>query len=76
MAARDATRLHEEYRLRLAMEKEVELAKIDAHRAVAGAQADVLAAGLATANIDIVGGESMFLDRLVGSIGLGKGLAK
>ncbi|MEV6276716.1 flotillin family protein [Nocardia sp. NPDC051832] len=72
----DATRQHEEYRLRLELNKEVELAKIDAHREVAHAQAEVLAAGLRQANIDIVGGESMFLDRLVGSIGLGKGMDK
>ncbi|MCP2319806.1 putative membrane protein YqiK, contains Band7/PHB/SPFH domain [Nocardia amikacinitolerans] len=70
----DATREHEEYRLRLELEKEVELAKVHAHREVAAAQAKVLATGLEQANIDIVGGESVFLDRLVGSIGLGKGL--
>lgn len=72
----DATRDHEEYRLRLELEKEVELAKVSAHREVAEAQAMVLAAGLEKANIDIVGGESVFLDRLVGAIGLGKGLDK
>lgn len=70
----DATREHEEYRLRLELEKEVELAKVNAHREVAEAQANVLATGLSEAKIEIVGGESMFLDRLVGSIGLGKGL--
>ncbi|MFR9752987.1 flotillin family protein [Nocardia sp. 004] len=70
----DATREHEEYRLRLELEKDVELAKLHAHREVAEAQAKVLATGLENADIDIVGGESMFLDRLVGSIGLGKSL--
>ncbi|MGS2809716.1 SPFH domain-containing protein [Nocardia sp. MW-W600-9] len=70
----DATREHEEFRLRLQMQKDVELATVQAHRDVAQAQADVLATGLQQAKIDIVGGESMFLDRLVGSIGLGKGL--
>ncbi|WP_330180486.1 flotillin family protein [Nocardia sp. NBC_01503] len=70
----DATREHEEYRLRLESEKEVELAKVNAHREIAAAQATVLSAGLAKANIDIVGGDSVFLDRIVGSIGLGKGL--
>ncbi|WP_282780970.1 MULTISPECIES: flotillin family protein [unclassified Nocardia] len=70
----DATREHEEYRLRLEMEKDIELAKVTAHREVAQAQATVLATGLEQANIDIVGGDSIFLDRLVGSIGLGKGL--
>ncbi|WP_218021120.1 flotillin family protein [Nocardia crassostreae] len=70
----DATREHEEYRLRLELEKEVELAKLDAHREVAAAQATVLSTGLQQANIDIVGGDSVFLDRIVGAIGLGKGL--
>ncbi|WP_280356404.1 hypothetical protein [Nocardia otitidiscaviarum] len=70
----DVTREHEEYRLRLEMEKDIELAKVTAHREVAQAQATVLATGLEQANIDIVGGDSIFLDRLVGSIGLGKGL--
>lgn len=70
----DATREHEEFRLRLELQKEVELATVQAHRDVARAQADVLSVGLQNAKIDIVGGESMFLDKLVGSIGLGKGL--
>ncbi|WP_212761559.1 SPFH domain-containing protein [Nocardia uniformis] len=70
----DATRQHEEYRLRLELEKEVELAKVNAYREVAEAQARVLSTGLESANIDIVGGDSVFLDRIVGSIGLGKGL--
>ncbi|HEX5543710.1 MAG TPA: flotillin family protein [Micromonospora sp.] len=68
----DATRTHEEYRLRLEAEKEIRLAGIDVQRQVADAQAMVVAAGLEKANIDIVGGESVFFDRLVNSISLGK----
>jgi len=68
----DATREHEEYRLRLEMEKEIRLAGINVHKQIAEAQAMVLATGLEKANIDIVGGDSMFLDKLVGSITLGK----
>ncbi|MEX3100506.1 flotillin family protein [Streptomyces sp. ST1015] len=75
MAALDeASRTHEEYRLRLAAEKEIRLAGLDVQRQVAEAQATVLATGLENADIDIVGGDSVFLDRLVGSIGLGKGV--
>ncbi|HEX6194559.1 MAG TPA: hypothetical protein VFZ37_01525 [Jiangellaceae bacterium] len=75
MAALDeASRSHEEYRLRLDMEKELRLAGLDVHRQVAEAQASVIAAGLENADIDIVGGESVFFDRLVGSITLGKSL--
>ncbi|MFE2587176.1 flotillin family protein [Streptomyces sp. NPDC059378] len=68
----DASRGHEEYRLRLQAEKEIRLAGLDAQRQVAEAQATVLATGLEHADIDIVGGESVFFDRLMGSIALGK----
>lgn len=68
----DATREHEEYRLRLEMEKEIRLAGLDVQRQVAESQASVLAAGLEKANIDIVGGDNIFFDRLMSSITLGK----
>ncbi len=70
----DASRGHEEYRLRLEAEKEVRLAGLEVQRQVAEAQATVLATGLESADINIVGGESVFLDRLVSSISLGKGV--
>ncbi|MEU9753538.1 flotillin family protein, partial [Streptomyces althioticus] len=73
MAALDeASRGHEEYRLRLEAEKDVRLAGLDVQRQVAEAQATVLATGLENADINIVGGDSVFLDRLVSSISLGK----
>ncbi|MDG4834515.1 flotillin family protein [Solwaraspora sp. WMMD1047] len=68
----DATREHEEYRLRLEAEKEIRLAGIDVQRQVAESQAMVVATGLEKANIDIVGGDSVFFDRLLSSISLGK----
>jgi hypothetical protein len=75
MAAMDsATREHEEYRLRLEMEKEIRLAGIGVHKEIAESQAMVVAAGLEKANIDIVGGDSVFFDKLLGSITLGKSL--
>ncbi|MFH8596344.1 SPFH domain-containing protein [Streptomyces rimosus] len=75
MAALDAaSREHEEYRLRVAADKEVRLAGLDAQRQIAEVQAKVLATGLEHAKIDIVGGDSVFFDRLVGSIGAAKGL--
>ncbi|MGQ4384017.1 flotillin family protein [Streptomyces sp. SAS_270] len=70
----DASRGHEEYRLRLQAEKEIRLAGLDAQRQVAEAQATVLATGLENADIDIVGGDSVFFDRLVNSVSLGKGV--
>ncbi|MFF3840438.1 flotillin family protein [Streptomyces sp. NPDC001930] len=73
MAALDeASRTHEEYRLRLEAEKDIRLAGLDVQRQVAEAQATVLATGLEHADISIVGGESVFLDRLVQSIALGR----
>lgn len=70
----DATREHEEYRLRLEMEKEIRLAGINVHKEIAESQAMVVAAGLEKANIDIVGGDTVFFDKLLGSITLGKSL--
>ncbi|MFF4173038.1 flotillin family protein [Streptomyces sp. NPDC001744] len=73
MAALDeASRAHEEYRLRLEAEKEIRLAGLDVQRRVAEAQVTVLATGLENADIDIVGGESVFLDRLVQSVSFGR----
>ncbi|WTD06324.1 flotillin family protein [Streptomyces albidoflavus] len=75
MAALDeASRGHEEYRLRLAAEKEIRLAGLQAQKEVAEAQATVLATGLENADINIVGGESVFFDRIVDSVSFGKGL--
>ncbi|WP_436492721.1 flotillin family protein [Actinokineospora sp. HUAS TT18] len=73
LAAMDeATRGHEEYRLRLETEKEIRIKGIEAQREVAEAQAMVLAAGLEKADIDIVGGETQFFDRIVGAVSIGK----
>ncbi|HEX5567045.1 MAG TPA: flotillin family protein [Streptomyces sp.] len=64
----EAGRDHEEYRLRLEAEKEIRIAGIDVHRQIAEAQATLVGAGLEKAKIDIVGGDSVFFDKLVGSI--------
>ena len=70
----DASRGHEEFRLRLESEKDIRLAGIQAQRDVAASQASVLAKGLENADIDIVGGDTVFFDKLMGSIALGKGI--
>lgn len=73
MAALDeASRGHEEFRLRLEAEKDIRLAGLDAQRQIAEAQASVLASGLEKADINIVGGESAFFDKIVGAMSLGK----
>ncbi|TDU05091.1 putative membrane protein YqiK [Streptomyces sp. 846.5] len=75
MAALDeVSRAHEEFRLRLAADKEVRLAGLEVQRKVAEAQASVLAAGLTSADIDIVGGDSMFFEKLIGAVSFGRGI--
>ncbi len=67
---------HEEFKLRLEQEKEIELARISIQREIASAQASVISEALKAANIDIVGGETMFFDQIVGSITKGKSVDK
>ncbi len=68
----EQARDHEEYRLRLEAEKEIALKKVDVRREIAEAQAMVLSEGLKSADIDIVGGDNVFFDRLVSAVGMGK----
>jgi len=63
---------HEEFKLRLEKDKEIELAEIGIRKDIADAQANVIQEGLKSAHIDIVGGESMFIDKVMGAIGQGK----
>ena len=63
---------HEEFKLELEKEKEIELARIDIQKEVAMAQAEVISEALKAAKIDIVGGETMFFDKIVGAITNGK----
>ncbi|GAA4363631.1 flotillin family protein [Hymenobacter saemangeumensis] len=63
---------HEEFKLRLDKEKSVELAQINIQKDIAGAQAGVISEALKSAKIDIVGGETMFFDQIIGSITKGK----
>ena len=50
----------------------MQLSEIDAQREIAKSQAELISVGLKEADIDIVGGESVFFDRLVGAIAYGK----
>ena len=63
---------HEEFKLRLAKERDVEMASINVQRDVAQANASVVSEALKTAKIDIVGGENDFFEKIVRSIGTGK----
>ncbi len=63
---------HEEFKLRLDKDKQIELAEINIQKDIAAAQANVISEALKSAKIDIVGGETMFFDKIIGSITRGK----
>ena len=63
---------HEEFKLRLEKDKEVELANIDVQKSIAEAQALALAEAFKNANIDIVGGEETFINNIMNAINRGK----
>ena len=65
-------REHEEFKLRLNKDKEIEIAAIDAQARIAKDQSEIVGQALETARIDIVGGETEFFDKIVGSIQAGK----
>ncbi len=64
---------HEEFKLRLNKELQVDLAHINIQKDIADAQANVIGEALKAAKIDIVGGETMFFDQIVGQITKAKG---
>lgn len=68
----EAGQEHEEFKLELEKEKDVELAEIDVQRQIAAEQAKVVGEALKSANIDIVGGETEFFDRITNAITNGK----
>jgi len=68
----EASRDHEEFRLKLENERVLGLEGIAAQKDVAHAAAKVIAEALSDAKIDIVGGESLFVDRLVSAVSMGK----
>jgi len=63
---------HEEFKLKLDKEKEIELADINIRKDIAEQQAKVLGEALRNAKIDIVGGEAKFFDRITSAITNGK----
>lgn len=70
----EAGRGHEEFKLKLEKEKQVELASINIQKDIAESQASVIREALKTAKIDIVGGETMFFDKIIGSVSQGKSI--
>jgi hypothetical protein len=65
---------HEEFRLKLEKELKVDLAHMDTQKSIAGSQAHVLSEALRNSNIEIIGGETIFFDKLVGAVTQGKSI--
>ncbi len=65
---------HEEFKLRLEKDKQIEIAAIDAQRSIAESQALVIGEALKTAKIDIVGGDGQFFDQISSAVRGGKAI--
>jgi len=70
----DAGREHEEFRLKIENLRAIQLAAINANQTVLQAQAGALTEVFRHANIDIVGGDGAFFERLMQAIAGGKSL--
>ncbi|HNW93602.1 MAG TPA: flotillin family protein [bacterium] len=68
----EAGRQHEEFKLRLGVEKDVTLADIAVRKEIAASQAQVLGGALSNARVDIVGGETQFFNSIVNAVTGGK----
>jgi flotillin len=70
----DVGKSHEEFKLNLQKQKDIELAQIGIQTDIARAQAEVVGEALKHAHIDIVGGETAFFDKIVSSVTAGKAM--
>jgi len=70
----EATRAHEEFRLRLEKSLELQMRSVEAREKIAHDQAAVLASAMGNAKINIVGGDGQFFDRFIKSVSLGQSL--
>lgn len=68
----EAGQQHEEFRLRLNKDRDVELAEIEVSRHIAEAHSVLVGEALKHAKIDIVGGENDFFEKIVRAVGRGK----
>ena len=68
----EAGREHEEFKLRLSKERDVDLAAIHVQRDIAQANSTIVGEALKHAKIDIVGGENDFFEKVVRAVGTGK----
>ena len=63
---------HEEFKLQLNKDLELQLAEVNVQKDIAAEQAKIVGEALKSARIDIVGGDNNFFNRLVNSITTGK----
>jgi hypothetical protein len=70
----DVGKEHEEFKLNLNKDLEVELAGITVQKDIAAEQAKIVGEALKQANIDIVGGDAAFFDKIIGSVTTGKAI--
>lgn len=68
----DAGRDHEEFKLRLQTHLETVLADLGTRKEIAAAQAEIIAKGLEAADIEIIGGDNAFFDKLAGAVAQGR----
>lgn len=71
-AMEGTAREHEEFRLALEKAKDVELAAVEARRAMAMAQAQAMGVALASADLKIIGGANEFVNQYMGAAGMGE----
>ena len=71
-AMEGAAREHEEFRIQLAHDEKIRLAALEAKERIAAEQATVLAEAFGKADIQIMGGDGRFLDKLVEASSLGR----
>ncbi|RFA30096.1 hypothetical protein CAI21_07805 [Alkalilimnicola ehrlichii] len=70
----ESGRLHEEFRMELEKTRDIQSQAITANQELGRHQAQVLAEAFKSANINIVGGDGAFFDRMVGAISGGKAI--
>ncbi len=63
---------YEQFVRTLDANKEIALADVAARKEIARAQADAVGQALASANVDIVGGADVFVDRVIGAVTSGR----
>lgn len=77
MKALDSSgRAHEEFKLSLSLQKELELARLNTQEKIAQFQSHVVGTALQSAKIDIVGGEHNFFEKITSAIGIGKSIER